>query len=358
LKLLPGVGILCTSLAFLFFARMKPVPWESYGESMMMLSSMSLAAEQVRNAETLMIAFCLSSTVYSCLKSHCTNAGLYRTYKPRVCVAEWKLQTQDEASHSSPLQKIWFDLQVSDATHSQHAPESWKLILAYTFHRHLQHFGYISQWLRLAGEQAISKGQNLPLSVGQHFQHPLYVTGKLPVAHKAARSAEGKLADMKGHISSWLSMDDICTSGFEVEPRATCFISHTVTHSMSAGHCCLTDRTEKTCMHACIQPCFHPFTHVYSYLRVHDWVEGCCAFVIIDAGSKQVDHAVTLIVCGLGIHVDWPLSFTHAQHHSAEGLPQVLCNLLWRWLPLQLLQLVRQLMTWQNMNTSASTNGW
>jgi len=51
--------------------------------------------------------------------------------------------------------------------------------------------------LRLASEQAISKGQDLPLSVGQQFQHPLYITGKLPVAQKAPCSAKGRLADMK-----------------------------------------------------------------------------------------------------------------------------------------------------------------
>jgi len=51
--------------------------------------------------------------------------------------------------------------------------------------------------LRLASEQAISKGQDLPLSVGQQFQHPLYITGKLPVAQKAPCSAKGRLADIK-----------------------------------------------------------------------------------------------------------------------------------------------------------------
>jgi len=34
--------------------------------------------------------------------------------------------------------------------------------------------------------------------VGQQLQHPLYITGKLPMAQKAPYSAKGRLADMKG----------------------------------------------------------------------------------------------------------------------------------------------------------------
>ena len=129
--------------------------------------------------------------------------------------------------------------------------------------------------------------------------------------------------------------------------KPTCCISHTVAQVMPAGHCCLSNRKDRTYRFTSVHACMHSVVLLFIQhtvnLRVHDCVEGRCAFVIINARSKQVDHAVTLIVCGLSIHADGPLSFAHAQHHTAEGLPHVLCNLLWRWLPLQLLQLVAQL---------------